>query len=114
MTDAATNLPTIVADSVSIWSAAAKDTLDLHQIFIGHGAVVEPVIVSKPNADAVEHELQYAAPGPGQVPKLDGVVNYISQETAKQGTVVKNYSTTRTQYYFNETYSPLIYQKIKR
>ena len=114
MADAATNLTTIVADSVSIRSPAAKDNLDLHEIFIGNSAVVEPVTVSRPNADAVEHELQYTAPGPGQVPALDAIVNYIAQETAKPGVTNKYYSTTRKHYHFIETYSPLIYQKIKR
>ena len=81
---------------------------------MGVGAVIEPATVSVPNADAVESELQYTAPGPGQVPALDGLVNYIAQETAKPGIVNKYYTTNRKHYHFLETYSPLIYQKIKR
>ena len=114
MTSAATNLTTIVADSVSVWSPAARDTRDLHEIFVGTSAVVEPTSVPIPNADAVETELPYTAPGPGQVPALDGMVSYIAQETAKPGVTNKYYSTTRKHYHFIETYSPLIYQKIKR
>ena len=111
--DATTNLTTIVADSVSIWSPAAQDSRDLHEIFVGTSAVVEPVTVSVPNADAVETELRYTA-CPGQVPALDGMVSYIAQETAKPGIVNKYYTTNRKHYNFIETYSPLIYQKIKR
>ena len=107
MDSVATNLTTIVADSVSIWSPAAQDSLDLHHIFVGNSAVTEPVTVSIPNADAVETELQYTAPGPGQVPALDGLVR-------KPGVTNKYYTTNRKHYHFIETYSPLIYQKIKR
>ena len=114
MASATTNLTTVVADSISIWSRAAQDSLDLHDIFVGTSAVVEPVTVSIPNADAVEHELQYTAPGPAQVPVLDGIVSYIAQETAKPRVTNKYYNTTRKQYHFIKTYSPLIYQKIKR
>ena len=57
MADATTNLTTIVADSVSIWSPAAQDSQDLHQICVGTSAVVEPTSVSMPNADAVETKL---------------------------------------------------------
>jgi HAE1 family hydrophobic/amphiphilic exporter-1 len=63
--------------------------------------------------DAVETTLQYT-PGPGQVPALDGMVSYIAQETANPGVVNKYYTTNRKHYHFIETYSPLIYQKIKR
>ena len=77
MADATTNLTTIVADSVAIWSPAAQDSLDLHQIFVGTSAVVEPTSISIPNADSVAHELHYF-PGPGQVPALDGLVSYIA------------------------------------
>ena len=59
MASPATNLTTIVADSVAVWSPAAQDTRDLHEIFVGVGDVVEPHTVSIPNADAVETELQY-------------------------------------------------------
>ena len=93
MASAATNLTTVVDDSVSVWSPAARDTLDLHEIFLGTSAVTEPVTVSIPNADAVETELQYTAPGPGQAPALDGIVSYIAQETAKPG-VMNQYHTT--------------------
>ena len=113
MASPATNLTTVVADSVSVWSPATRDTRDLHEIFVGTSAVTEPVTVSIPNADAVETELRYS-PGPGQVPGLDGIVNYIAQETAKTGLTNKYYITSRKQYHFIETYSPLIYQKIKR
>ena len=114
MVDVTTNLTTIVADSVSIWSPAAQDSQDLHQIFVGTSAVVEPTSVSIPNADAVEHELKHITPGPGQVPALDGLVSYIAQETAKPGVVNKYYTTNRKHYNFIETYSLLIYQKMKR
>ena len=67
----ATNLTTVVADSVSVWSPALRDTRDLHEIFVGVGDVVQPKSVSIPNANAVETELKYT-PGPGQVPALDG------------------------------------------
>ena len=113
MANATTNLTTITADAVSIWNPAAQDSQDLHQIFVGTSAIVEPHLVSVPNADAVETELRYT-PGLGQVPGLDGIVSYIAQETAKPGVVNKYYSTTRKHYHFIETYSPLIYQKIKR
>ena len=112
MASPATNLTTVVADSVSVWSPALRETRDLHEIFVDVGAVVEPATVSVPNADAVESELRYT-PGPGQVPALDGLVNYIAQETAKPGVVNKYYTTNRKHYHFIETYSPLIYQKIK-
>ena len=70
---------------------------------------------SIPNADAVETELQYTAPGPHLVPALDGMVSYIAQETSKTtGVTNKYYTTNRKHYHFIETYSPLIYQKIKR
>ena len=108
MADATTNLTAIVVDSVAIWSQAAQDSLDLHQIFVGTSAVVGPTSVPVPNADAVEHELQYF-PGPGQVPALDGIVSYIAQETARPGVTNKYYSTTRKHYHFIKTYSPLLY-----
>ena len=95
MASPAANLTTIVADSVSVWSPALRDTRDLHEIFVGTSAVTEPVTVSIPNADAVETELQYTAPGPGLVPALDGLVSYIAQETAKPGVVNKYYTTNR-------------------
>ena len=113
MASPATNLTTVVADSVSVWSPALRETRDLHEIFVGVGAVVEPTTVLVPNADAVENELRYN-PSPGQVPALDGMISYIAQETAKPGTVNKYYTTNRKHYNFKETYSPLIYQKIKR
>ena len=113
MANATTNLTTVVADAVSIWNPAAQDSQDLHQIFIGTSAIVEPHIVSVPNADAVETELRYN-PAPGQVPALDGIVAYVAQETAKPGIVNKYYTTNRKHYHLIETYSPLIYQKIKR
>jgi len=114
MASATTNLTSIVADSVAVWSPAARDTRDLHEIFVGTSDVVEPTSVSIPNADAVETELQYTAPGPGQVLALDGLVSYIAQETAKPGVTNKYYGTTRKHYHFIETYGPLIFQKIKR
>ena len=115
MTSAATNLTTIVADSVSVWSPAARDTRDLHEIFVGTSAVVEPTSVPIPNADAVEAELQCTAPGPGLMPALDGMVSYIAQETSKTtGVTNKFYTTNRKHYHVIETYSPLIYQKIER
>ena len=77
MANATTNLTTVVADAVSIWNPAAQDSQDLHQIFIGTSAIVEPHIVSVPNADAVETELRYN-PAPGQVPALDGMVVYVA------------------------------------
>ena len=113
MANATTNLTTITADAMSIWNPAAQDSQDLHQIFVGTSAFVEPHLVSIPNADAVETELRYT-PGPGLVPALDGMVSYIAQETAKPGIVNKFYTTNRRHYHFIETYSPLIYQKIKR
>jgi len=113
MASAATNLTTVVADSVSVWSPAARDTWDLHEILVGTSDVVEPTSVSIPNS-AVETELQYTAPGPHLVPALDGMVNYIAQETAKTRLTNKYYRTTRKHYHFIETYSPLIYQKIRR
>ena len=113
MASPATNLTTIVADSVAVWSPPAQDTRDLHEIFVGIGDVVRPHTVSIPNADAVETELQYT-PGPGQVTALDGMVSYIAQETARPGVVNKYYTTNRKHYHVIETYSPLIYQKIKR
>ena len=111
MASPATNLTTVVADSVSVRSPALRETWDLHDIFVGVGAVTEPATVSVPNADAVETELRYT-PAPGHVPALDGVVNYIAQETAKPGIVNKYYTTNRKHYHFIETYSPLIYKKI--
>ena len=113
MANATTNLTTITADAVSIWKPAAQDSQDLHQIFVGTSAIVEPHLVSIPTADAVETELRYT-PGPGLVPAVDGMLAYIAQETAKPGMVNKYYTTTRKHYHFIETYSPLIYQKIKR
>ena len=113
MASPATNLTSIVADSVSVWSPALRETRDLHEIFVGVGDVVRPATVSVPNADAVESELRYN-PTPGQVPALDGMVSYIAQETARPGVVNKYYTTTRKAYYHLETYSPLIYQKIQR
>ena len=113
MANATTNMTTITADAVSIWNPAAQDSQDLHQIFINTSAIVEPHLVSIPNADAAETELRYN-PGPGLVPALDGMISYIAQETAKPGTVNKSYSTTRKPYHFLETYSPLIYQKNKK
>ena len=113
MASPATNLTSIVADSVSVWSPALRETRDLHEIFVGVGAVVEPTTVSVPNADAIESKLKYT-PEPGQVPALDGMVAYVAQETARTGVVNKYYSTTRKAYYHLETYSPIIYQKIKR
>ena len=77
---------------------------------MGVDAVVEPAMVSVPNADAVESELRYT-PEPGQVPPLGGLVNYIAQETAKPGVVNKYYTTNRKHYHFLETYSPLVYIK---
>ena len=113
MASPATNLTTVVADSVSVWSPALRQTRDLHEIFVGVGAVVEPATVSVPKADAVENELRYT-PGPMQLPALDGLVNYIAQETAKPGVVNKYYTTNRKHYHVLETYSPLIYQNIKK
>ena len=80
MASPATNLLSIVADSVSVWSPALRETRDLREIFVDVGAVVEPATVSVPNADAVETELRYT-PGPGQVPALDGLVNYIAGDS---------------------------------
>ena len=114
MADVATNLTDNVADTVSIWSPAAQNTLELHESFLSNDDVMEPAVVAKPNAEAVETELQYTSPGPAQVPALDGLVNYIAQETAKPRVTNKYYTTTRKHYHFIETYSPLIYQKIKR
>ena len=113
MASPSTNLTSIVADSVSVWSPALRETRDLHEIFVGVGDVVRPATVSVPNADAVESELRYN-PTPGQVPALDGMVSYIAQETARPGVVNKYYTTNRRHYHFIETYSPLFYQKIKR
>ena len=62
-----------------MWNLAAQDTLELHEIVLGNYAVVEPVAVHLPNANAVETERQYKTPSPAQVPALDGVVNYIAQ-----------------------------------
>ena len=84
MANATSNLTTVIADAVSIWNPAAQDSQDLHQIFVGTSAFVEPHLVSIPNADAVETELRYT-PGPGLVPALDGMVSYIAQETQSQG-----------------------------
>ena len=58
MASAATNLTTVIADSVAVWSPGARDTLDLHEIFMGSSAVVEPTSISIPNADAVETQLR--------------------------------------------------------
>ena len=58
MASPATNLTSIVADSVSVWSPALRETRDLHETFVGVDAVVEPTTVSDPNADAVETELR--------------------------------------------------------
>ena len=104
MASAATNLTTVIA----VWSLAARDTLDLHEIFVGNSTVTEPVTVSIPNADAVETELQYTAPCPGLVPALDGLVSYIAQETAKRMVTNKYYSTIPKHYDFIQTHSTLI------
>jgi len=113
MASPATNLTTIVTDSVSVWSPAARDTQDLHEIFVGVGDVAQPKSVSIPNADAVETGLQYT-PRPSQVPAVDGMLSYIAQETARPEVVNKYYTTNRNHYHCIETYSPLVYQKIKR
>ena len=86
MAAATTNLTTLVADSVAIWSPAAQDSLDLHQIFVGTSAVVELASVSIPNADAVEHELHYF-PSPGQVASTGrvGELHSLGDRKARRG-----------------------------
>jgi hypothetical protein len=105
MADASTNTTNIAADSVVVWNANSKAFVDVLDLFKHN--LVEPDIVNVPTADAAETALRYTDLSSVKAPAVDGLMRYISQETARTGTVNKYYTTNRRTYNIIQSDSPL-------
>ena len=105
MSDPSTNTTNIAADSVVVWNASSKAFVDVLDLFKHN--LVEPDIVPAPTADAAETALKYTDLSSVKAPAVDGLMQYISQETARTGTVNKYYTTNRRTYNIIQSDSPL-------
>jgi len=104
MSDPATNTTNISADSVLVWNASNKAFVDVLDLFKHN--LVEPAVVPTPTADAAETALRYTDLSAVKAPAIDGLIQYISQETARTGTVNKYYTTNRNTYNIIQSDSP--------
>ena len=104
MADPSTNTTNLAADSVVVWNSSSKAFIDVLDLFKHN--LVEPDIVPTPTADAAETALKYTDLSSVKAPAIDGLMQYISQETARTGTVNKYYSTNRQTYNIIQSDSP--------
>ena len=81
----ATNLSEVAADSVSLWSATSKGSVDVRDIFVAKTQVTSPISVRIPVGDEVATLLQYPNATSSQVPALDGITAYITQQEPLRG-----------------------------
>ena len=105
MADPSTNTTNIAADSVVVWNAGSKAFIDVLDLFKHN--LVEPDIVPAPTPDVAETALKYTDLSSVKAPAIDGLLQYVSQETARTGTVNQYYSTSRRTYNIVQSDSPL-------
>ena len=78
---ATTNLSEVNADYLRLWQPAARNHVDIREIFVDKGAVTEPVVVETPigGTGEVDTSLEYPDATNDQVPALKGLLDYMDE-----------------------------------
>ena len=79
---ATTNLSEVNADYLRLWQPAARNHVDIREIFVDKGAIVEPVVVETPigGTGEVDTTLVYPNATNDQVPALKGLLDFMAEQ----------------------------------
>ena len=93
---ATTNLSEVSADSLRLWRPAARNHVDVREIFVDKSAITEPVVVETPIGGTGEVDVSLVYPGAtnDQVPALRGLLDYLEQQ-CPPATVNKYFTVNR-------------------
>ena len=92
-----TNLSEVNADFLRLWLPAARNHVDVRDIFVAKAQVAVPTAIETPVGNGeVETKLEYDAPSNEQVPGLKGLLEYL-EEQYPGAPVNKYYTINRKQ-----------------
>ena len=79
---ATTNLSEVNADYLRLWQPAARNHVDVRDIFVDKGAITEPTVVETPigGTGEVDTSLEYQGATNEQVPGLKGLLDYMAEQ----------------------------------
>jgi len=79
---ATTNLSEVNADYLRLWQPAARNHVDVRDIFVDKGAITEPTVVETPigGTGEVDTSLEYLGATNEQVPALRGLLDYVAEQ----------------------------------